>query len=292
MNMLMMQTVGALMILGVFAGTLAGLLGVGGGIIIIPGLLWLYESREVIPKDQIMHFALATSLATICFTSITSIRAHNKRGAVLWSFVLKMSPGIVIGALIGTFLAGLLSSVILVIFFGIFLLFVSLQMGLAVQPTSHRQLPNWFGTSSIGVFIGVISALVGVGGGTLTVPFLTWCNIPVRTAIASSSAVGFFIAVAGAVGFAFIGHDIQMPLSTGYIYWPAVAGIVPTSLVFAPLGAKLAHTIPVKVLKSLFSIFLAIIGIKLIIKTYPSVNIDEFIIYLHQASDTVVNYLY
>ncbi|MEY3106719.1 MAG: hypothetical protein RIT35_889 [Pseudomonadota bacterium] len=292
MSMLLSETVLFLMFLGVFAGTLAGLLGIGGGIIIVPALLWFYESGNVIPKDQTMQFALATSLATICFTSITSVHAHNKRGAVLWTTVLKLSPGIIIGALLGTYLARLLSSEFLVIFFGVFLLIVSLQMGLGAQPASSRNLPGWFGTSFIGLFIGVISALVGVGGGTLTVPFLTWCNAPVRSAIASSSAVGFFIAVAGAVGYAVDEHSTNVSFSSGYVYWPAVAGIVPTSLIFAPLGARLAHTIPVKLLKSLFSIFSAIIGIKLIMQSYPSVNTEVLIIHLHQVYNALHSYLF
>jgi len=264
-----------LTILGALAGTLAGLLGIGGGIVIVPALLWVYASVEAIPKDQTMHFALATSLATICFTAISSIYAHNRRGAVIWSSVFRLSPGIVVGTLVGTALAGLMSSEALVLFFGIFLLIVSIQMGLSSQPSSHRKIPGWFGTSLIGLFIGVISALVGVGGGTLTVPFLTWCNAPLRAAIASSSAVGFFIAVSGSIGYAWAGKNSIVPLSSGYIYWPAVMGIVPTSLIFAPLGARLTHTISIRLLKILFSIFLAIIGIKLIIKSFPSPDINS-----------------
>ena len=291
MNLPITETFLYLTILGALAGTLAGLLGIGGGIIIVPTLLWVYDSGEALPKDQIMHFALATSLATICFTSISSIIAHNRQGAVIWSSVFRLSPGIIIGTLIGTFLAGLMTSVALALFFGIFLLIVSMQMAISRRPSAHRGLPGWLGTSFIGLFIGVISALVGVGGGTLTVPFLTWSNAPLRAAIGSSSAVGFFIAIAGSIGYAWVGQNAMVPFSSGYIYWPAVVGIVPTSLIFAPLGARLAHTIPVHFLKILFSIFLAIIGIKIIIKTCPSMDIDGFIMAARQVYDLLENEL-
>lgn len=283
MSLPLTETLFYLAFLGAIAGILAGLLGIGGGIVIVPALLWIYQYLDFMPQDQAMHFALATSLATICFTAISSIHAHNKRGAIVWPFVVKLSPGIVIGTLAGTVLAGLMTSSALALLFGTFLLVVSIQMGSSRLPSSHRILPGWFGASFVGLFIGIVSALVGVGGGTLTVPFLTWCNESLRTAIATSAAVGFFIAVAGSIGYALAGNNSIVPLSSGYIYWPAVIGIVPSSLYFAPLGARLAHTVPTHLLKKSFSIFLAIIGIKLIVKSLPSMYLGIILMKLSAA---------
>jgi uncharacterized membrane protein YfcA len=146
-------------------------------------------------------------------------------------------------------------------------------MALGAQPSPHRKIPGWFGVGFSGLVIGVMSALVGIGGGTLTVPFLVWCNTPLRNAIATSSAGGLFIALAGTAGYAWSGWHASIPLSSGYIYWPAVLGIVPTSLIFAPLGAKLAHTIPVGMLKKIFSGFLLIAGIKILLRSHPEINV-------------------
>ena len=267
------EVIPALLSLGAVAGVLAGLLGVGGGVVIVPILIWIFGSQEGIPQDQLMQFALGTSLATICFTSVSSIRAHQKRGAIRWPIVLQMSPGVIAGTFLGSFVAARLSTGFLATFFAIFLILVSIQMAFGAQPAPQRKIPGWIGVVFSGLVIGVLSALVGIGGGTLTVPFLVWCNTPLRNAIATSSAGGLFIALAGTVGYAWSGWGASIPLSSGYIYWPAVLGIVPTSLMFAPLGAKLAHTIPVGTLKKIFSGFLLIAGTKILLKTHPELNL-------------------
>jgi uncharacterized membrane protein YfcA len=257
----------SLLVLGVFAGVLAGLLGVGGGLIIVPVLVWLFHSHPDIAPVSIMHLALGTSSATIMITAISSIISHHRRGAILWPVALQLSPGIVLGALSGAAVAHLLSSDTLRVVFGIFVLLIAIQMGFGAQPAPHRQLPRWEGMSLVGVIIGLISALVGIGGGSLTVPFLAWCNVAMRNAVATSAACGFPIAVSSTVGFIIMGWQVDgLPAgSTGYVYWPAFIAIVPMTLLFAPLGAKLAHSIPVNTLKRFFALFLAAVAIKMLL---------------------------
>lgn len=248
------------------AGTLAGLLGVGGGAVIIPILVLIFDANTKIPTASLMHLAIGTSLATIVITSISSVIAHHRRGTVRWIIVWQLTPGIIAGALLGALIANMLSSHILQIIFAIFLLLISVQLGFGIQPAPHHRLPNQLSMGLIGVIIGKMSTLVGIGGGSLTVPFLVWCNVPIHHAVATSAACGFPIAVSGTIGFVVTGWYIsELPAwSSGYIYWPAFVAIAPTSLLFAPLGAKLAYTLSVSTLKKIFAIFLAGIGIKML----------------------------
>lgn len=255
-----------LLLVGAVAGLLAGLLGVGGGIVIVPALLIYFEQHGVVPADRIMHFALGTSLATIAWTSLSSMYAHHRRAAILWPEVLRLAPGVLVGTWLGTQVADRLSSNTLTLGLSVFLLAVSLQMGLNVQPAPGRRTFSRWVWALLGGGIGLISAWVGIGGGTLTVPLLIGCNIPVRNAIASSAALGFFIALAGTIGYMSAGDLEGRGYAAGAVYWPAVLGIVPTSLLLAPFGAQLAHHIPIQTLKRLFCIFLAAMGIRLMIR--------------------------
>ena len=250
---------------GAFAGTMAGLLGVGGGLIIVPILVLSFATQGIAGEVQ-MHLAVGTSLATIIFTSLSSVSAHHRRGAVVWPTFWAMTPGIIIGALFGAMIARFIPSLSLRTLFGVFELFVALQMALSLKPSAHRGLPGKPGMSGAGAVIGALSALVGVGGGTLTVPFLLWCNVSIQRAIATSAACGLPIAVAGAVGFVISGWgDSQLPAwSSGYLYWPALLGIVSASVLFAPLGAKLAHCLPTVVLKRLFSLLLLALALRML----------------------------
>ncbi len=256
-----------LLILGMVAGTLAGLLGVGGGGVIVPALVFLLHDHPQIPPEHLMHIALGTSLATIVLTSLSSIYAHNKRGAVKWQIVTQLTGGIIVGALLGAAVAASLSSRMLSIIFGIFLLLLSLELGFGKKPAPHRQLPNAWATSGVGGIIGVISSLVGIGGGSLTVPFLAYCNIPLQNAIATSAACGFPIAVSGAIGFIISGWGVAglPPASLGFVYLPAFITIAATSLFFAPLGVKLAHSLPTLLLKRIFAAVLALVGLKMLL---------------------------
>lgn len=251
---------------GAFAGLLAGLLGVGGGLIIVPVLALSFTAQGFANEVQ-MHLAVGTSLATIIFTSLSSVYAHHRRGAVEWPAFRTMAPGIMLGALLGAVIAHWLPTIAMRYLFGLFELFVALQMALSLKPAPHRALPGNWGMSGAGVVIGLLSALVGVGGGTLTVPFLLWCNVVIRRAIATSAACGLPIAVAGAVGFMITGwNESQLPeWSSGYLYWPALLGVVTASVLFAPLGARLAHSIPSLVLKRLFALLLLGLGLRMLI---------------------------
>ncbi len=259
----------ALIALGIFAGTLAGLLGVGGGAVIVPILILILQSHPEMPSTHIMHIAIGTSLATIILTSISSILAHQRHGAINWQVALRLAPWIVIGSFSGAALAGIMSNLTLKIIFAVFLLTIALQMSFGKPPAPNRQLPKLFGMGVVGTTIGIISALVGVAGGAMTVPFLAMCNIPMRNAVATSAACGFPIAVAGALGFIITGWNVSglPPSSTlGYIYIPAFLTITPLTLLFAPLGAKLAHSIPVNVLKKVFALFLIALSIKMLLE--------------------------
>lgn len=252
--------------LGAFAGVMAGLLGVGGGLIIVPVLAWILHGQQV-SDALVMHMAIGTSLATIVVTSLSSIRAHHQRGAVLWPVVWRLTPGIVIGAWLGAAVADLLSSVVLTKIFAVFVLLVAAQIAFGAKPAPHRGLPGAPGLAAAGGIIGAVSAIVGIGGGSLTVPFLTWCNTSIRQSVATSAACGLPIALAGSVGFIATGLNATgLPTwSLGYVYGPALFGVAVASMFSAPLGAKLAHTLPTEILKKVFAVFLALVGAKMLL---------------------------
>ncbi|NLX18674.1 MAG: sulfite exporter TauE/SafE family protein [Desulfobulbus sp.] len=260
-----MELIVMYVVVGLIAGVLAGLLGVGGGVVIVPMLVFCFVKQGVQP-DQIMHLALGTSLASIIFTSISSFMSHHRRGAVEWLVVQRIVPGILIGTFAGTFIAAQLSTNFLKAFFCVFLYAVATQMILNKKPKSTRELPGKTGMFGVGSIIGVVSALVGIGGGSLSVPFMIWCNVPAHRAIGTSAAIGFPIAVAGAVGY--IVNNLQgsgLPAySLGYVYLPALIAIVCFSVLTAPLGARLAHALPVDKLKKIFALFLYAVATRLI----------------------------
>lgn len=251
---------------GAAAGLLAGMLGVGGGLVIVPVLAWLFHGFGFDPA-LIMHLALGTSLATIVFTSISSVRAHHRRGAVLWPAVQRLAPGIVLGVALGAQLVERLPTASLRTVFAAFVLLAAVQMGFSLLPEACRALPGRLGTAGAGALIGGVSAIVGIGGGTLTVPFLLWCSVSLRQAVATSAACGLPIAAAGALAFAWTGYgNAALPVhALGYVYLPATLGIALSSVVFAPLGARLAHRLPVPVLKRFFALFLALVGLRMLL---------------------------
>lgn len=253
------------LVLGAFAGVLAGLLGIGGGLVIVPMLNFAFEAQNF-PDVHIQHVALGTSLATIIFTSISSMRAHHKRGAINYAAFWKLTPGIITGTYLGAWFAASLSTGVLKAFFGFFLYYVATQMLLGIKPKSSRDLPGAGGMFGVGNGIGIFSALVGIGGGTLSVPFLSWCNQTMHTAIATAAAVGLPIALSGTAGFVFNGLSVEgIPgPHIGYVYIPAFLGIIATSMLTAPLGAKLAHSLPVDKLKRIFAILLYAVGTKML----------------------------
>jgi uncharacterized membrane protein YfcA len=252
-------------LLGVFAGFVAGLFGVGGGLTIVP-LLFMLFTAQAFPVEHSMHLALGTSMATIVLTSIASMRAHHAHGAVRWDIVKSFAPGLVIGTLSGSFFATWVPTRPLAMVFTAIVYYASVQMMLDFKPKPHRQLPGTFGMVVAGTLIGIVSSMVAAGGGFLTIPFMVFCNVVIHNAVGTSSALGFPIAVAGTVGYILSGLKTQgLPeYSLGYIYLPAFIGVVTISFLMAPVGARLAHKLPVKQLKRAFGGFLALLATKML----------------------------
>lgn len=252
-------------LLGIFGGFVAGLFGVGGGLTLVPFMYMLFVAQNF-PPEHLMHLALGTSMATIVFTSISSMRAHHSHGAVRWDIVRTMAPGLVLGTFGGSLVAGQVPTGPMTAIFVVIVYYASAQMMLDFKPHAHRQMPNALGRFVAGSVIGVISSLVAAGGGFLSVPFMLFCNVAIHNAVGTSSALGFPIAVAGAVGYIVAGlNDSGLPAYTlGYIYMPAFFGIVVMSISMAPIGARLAHKLPVKQLKRAFGGFLALLATKML----------------------------
>jgi uncharacterized membrane protein YfcA len=257
-----------LALLGIGTGFLAGLLGIGGGMLMVPFITIIMSNRGIGP-DLAVKMAIATSMATIIFTSISSVRAHHKRGAVRWDIVKRLAPGIVIGSIIGSLgVFSILKGSYLAIFFGLFVGFSATQMFLDKKPKPTRQMPGTAGQLAAGGFIGFLSGLVGAGGGFISVPFMTWCNIAIHNAVATSAALGFPIAVANVAGYVISGQNVQdlPPYSIGYIWLPALAVIALCSVFTAPLGARAAHALPIGKLKRVFASILYVLAAYMLYK--------------------------
>lgn len=255
----------AYLLTGAGAGFFAGLLGVGGGIIVVPVLAMLFAGLGF-PAGEVLHLALGTSMATILFTSLSSLRAHHAHGAVLWEALRGLTPGVLAGTLFGAQLAARIPSRALAIFFVGFMLFVAVQMLANFRPPPSRRLPGRPGLAAAGLVIGVVSSLAAIGGGALTVPFLVWCNVRPHTAIGTSAAVGLPIAVGGSLGYVWNGwgHAGLPPGSLGFIYLPALGCLLAASVLTAPLGARLAHRLPVQTLKRVFAGLLVLLAGKML----------------------------
>ena len=255
-----------LAVVGCFSGFLAGLLGVGGGIVVVPVLYHVLAAFDVDIALR-AHIAVGTSLATIIPTSIQSIRAHNARGAVDKDLLKWWAPFVALGVALGIVISGYASGSVLTAIFGLVAAFVALYM-LFTREGWHpiAGLPGRPGQASMATLIGTISTLMGIGGGTLTVPALSICSYPVRRAVGTASVIGLIIALPGAAGYVMNGWSKVglPPFSLGYVNLAGLIAIVPTSMVFAPLGARAAHTIEPRMLRMLFGIFLAITSIKML----------------------------
>lgn len=252
-------------LLGIFGGFVAGLFGVGGGLTLVPFMFMLFSAQHFAP-EQVMHLALGTSMATIVFTSVSSMRAHHRHGAVNWHIVRSLAPGLVLGTFGGSLVAGLVPTRPMTVIFVVIVYYAALQMIMDFKPKPHRQLPGPVGLFLTGGVIGIVSSLVAAGGGFLSIPFMVFCNVAIHGAVGTSAALGFPIALAGAVGYIVSGwNDSGLPPYTlGYVYLPAFFGIVTMSMLVAPFGAKLAHRLPVKKLKRAFGVFLALLATKML----------------------------
>ncbi|GAA0789980.1 sulfite exporter TauE/SafE family protein [Marinobacterium sediminicola] len=260
------MTLALYLLLGALAGVVAGLFGIGGGLLIVPVLVFSFQLQGMDPA-VLTHMAVATSLATIVVTSISSVRAHQRHGAVRWELFRPLAVGILVGAILGVNTAVQLSGGALQIALGLFVLVVAVQMAFNLKPGAGDQKP---GKGELGVSGGVIgwaSSIFGIGGGTLTVPYLSWRRVSMQQAVATSAACGLPIALMGAMTNIWVGWDKEsLPdWSLGYVYLPAFAGIVMTSSLTAPLGAKLAHSLPQAVLKKVFAVFLVAVGMRFIV---------------------------
>jgi uncharacterized protein len=257
-----------LIALGVGGGFLAGLLGVGGGMVLVPFLTHIFTSRGV-PADLSVKMAIATSMAVILFNSVSSTRAHHQRCAVRWDIVKGLAPGIVGGAMLASLgVFAVLKGTWLAVFFGLFVGFSATQMFIDKKPAPARQMPGTVGQLGAGGAIGFLSGLVGAGGGFISVPFMSWCNVPMHNAVATSAALGFPIALANAIGFTISGQSVQgLPsASLGYIWLPALAVIAIASVCMAPVGAKVAHSLNVKPLKRVFALVLYLLAAYMLYK--------------------------
>lgn len=253
-------------LIGVVSGLMAGAFGIGGGLVIVPALSLVFSSIDLgVPTGARMHYAIGSSLAVIAFTAVSSARAHHRRGAVEWRAFHSLVPGIVAGGLIGAAIADAMPNRILQATFGAFVIGIAAYMLWGHRPGPGGPAPRGPTTTVAGAVIGAVSALAGIGGGVMVVPFLLWSGTPLRTAVGTAAACTLPVAVAGAIGFAVAGWDSTGPSwSTGYLYWPAVLGISVGSMCLAPAGAWLAHTLPVARLRQAFAALLILIGVRML----------------------------
>jgi len=262
---------------GVFAGLLAGLFGIGGGMVIVPALIYIFKTQGV-PEAALTHIGIGTSLATIIVTSISSLRAHHSKGAVNWSIWKRMAPGLVIGSLLGAAIASIIHGDSLQAIIGIGAFLVGLKIlfmkNKSLEDDDLSKLPSSIGQTGLGGFIGVVSAIFGIGGGTLTVPILSYCGLKIKNAVGTSAACGLPIASAGAIGFLvfgqLVGPNLKEALPNGIIGFVHIYAFVCVSFASfftARIGVKLAHKLPAATLKKAFAVLLLIVGIKLVLNS-------------------------
>jgi uncharacterized membrane protein YfcA len=247
-----------LLLMGTATGFLAGLLGIGGGMIQVPFLTVMLANRGV-PGELALKMAIATGMATIAFTSLSSLRAHHARGAVRWDIARAMSPGILAGGLaagIGAF--ALLKGPTLGLLFALFLGYSATQMLVDRKPRPSRQMPGPIGQAAVGSGIGLLSGIVGAGGAFMSVPFMTWCNVPIHHAVGTAAALGFPIALASTLGYVASGWSLPaaLPGAFGYLYLPALAIVSLASVTLAPLGARTAHAMDTRNFRRIFALLL------------------------------------
>ncbi len=252
------------LMIGVLAGYLAGFLGIGGGFVIVPALAFLFM-QDPSTAPWAIHMAVATSLATMLLTSLSSIIAHHSRGAVNWPLVRSLSFGLLVGASIGAVIADNLKGDVLVRVFGVFAILAGLRLVLAKQPLGQKPLPRQPQASIVALVIGAISSLIGIGGGALTGPWQLWHGIRAQNAVATSAACGYPIAVAGSLSFVYLGQGGAMPDSTlGYVHLSAFLSIALAGALAAPLGAATVHRLPPALVRRIFGVFLVLVGLRMV----------------------------
>jgi uncharacterized membrane protein YfcA len=252
--------------IGAAVGFFAGLLGIGGGAIMVPLLVMLFEAQGL-PQAHILHLAVGTGMASILFTSLSSMRAHAARGVVRWDLALALTPGILAGGLLGSAVTAWISTKVFAALFTGVVFFAATNILIDRKPKPARALPGALGSMLVGMVISFVSSLAALGGAFLTIPFALYCNVPMLQAIGTAAIVGFPIALAGSVGFIATGwaQSGLPPHSVGYVYLPAAFGITLASVLTAPVGAAVAHRLPTKRLKQIFSILLYGLAAKMLI---------------------------
>jgi uncharacterized membrane protein YfcA len=255
----------AYLAIGSVVGFFAGLLGIGGGMVMVPMLAWAFTA-QALPAEHIVHLALGTSMATIMFTSISSMRAHHAHDAVDWKAARVMAPGILTGSFLAALAAGLIPTRPLAVMFTTLVFYAATQILFDLRPKRTRDMPGALGVFAVGTGIGAISSLLAAGGAFMCIPFLAWCRVPLRRAIGTAAAVGLPIAVAGTAGYVLQGlRAAGLPSATlGYVYLPALAMVVVTSMLAAPLGARVAHRVPVKRLRIIFAVVLYALATRMV----------------------------
>jgi len=251
-------------LIGVAAGFLAGFLGIGGGFVVVPTLTYLFlQNPESAPWA--IHMAVATSLCTMLVTSLSSIIAHQRKGAIRWNLVRSLAASLMVGAVLGAALADRLPGEALVRVFGLFAMLAALQLILGRQPEGEKPMPGQPGASMVGLVIGGISSLIGIGGGALMGPWQMWHGVRAQNAVATSAACGYPIAIAGTFAFVLFGQGNELPEGAlGYVHLPAFFGIALTSALAAPLGAAAVHSLPPRLVKRLFGVFLMLVGLRML----------------------------
>ncbi|MGC1183375.1 sulfite exporter TauE/SafE family protein [Legionella sp.] len=253
-------------LIGIFAGLMAGILGIGGGLIVVPGLLFVFQQIQVFPEDIFMQVAAGTSMAIMIITSQASLKAHYKYGDILWSVYDKLWPGIIIGTISGAVIAQWISTYWLQIIFAIFLFCVAIKMLMDAKISHSAQFPqNWI-NRFISFLIGFKSGLLGVGGGILIIPYLSHCGVAARKIAGVSNLCTLTVALTGSIIFMITGYHetTTIPYMTGYIYWPAVLLVALFSCIAAPIGAQLNYKLPVAQLKYGFIVLLILTALKLL----------------------------
>lgn len=251
---------------GAAVGFFAGMLGIGGGALVVPLLVWLFEAQGL-PREHLLHLAVGTAMATILFTSLSSMRAHAARGAVRWGIVKAITPGILAGGLVGSAIAAVVPQRLFAALFVATVYAAAANMLLERRPNPSRTLPGSAGLFGVGAAISGVSAFAAVGGAFMAVPFMVWCNVPMLAAIGTASAIGFPIAVAGSVGYVVSGllESGLPPWSLGFVYLPALAGVTVASMLSAPLGATVAHRLPTRLLRRIFALLMFSVATRMLV---------------------------
>jgi uncharacterized protein len=264
-----MEWLAGYLAVGVVMGFFAGMLGIGGGALMVPLVIMLFEAQGL-PREHILHLAVGTAMAAMLFTSVSSLRAHAARGAVRWDVFRRITPGILMGGFLGGIVAGTLPTRWFAVVFTGIVFYAATVMLLEIKPKPSRQLPGRLGMFLVGLGISGLSALVAIGGAVMSIPFMVFCNVPMLHAIGTAASIGFPIAIAGTVGYLLSGWGIPdlPPYSVGYIYVPALAGVVVASVLTAPVGAAVAHRVPARRLRQVVAVLFYLLAARMLFKLW------------------------